>query len=110
MYEKNEVLKGTFRCISFIDFCHKGLKLSRFSDANDANWKKSNSSDQGFLPVLNGMDKNIHFAENMKVEGVPNRNSVSKELRDCSPHCICYTCSGRNKNGFPLLKYFPNFQ
>jgi len=52
----------------------------------------------------------VHFAENMKVEGVTNRNSVSKAFRDRIPHCICYTCSGRNKNGFPLLKYFPNFQ
>jgi len=110
MYEKNEVLKGTFRCVSFIDFCRKGLKLPRFSDAYNANWKKSNASDQGIFSVLNGMDKNIHFAENMEVEVVTNRNSVSKALRDRVPHCICYSCSSRNKDGFPLLKYFPNSQ
>jgi len=32
------------------------------------------------------------------------------DLRKKIPHAICYTCSGKSKNGTPLIRYFPTLQ
>jgi len=52
IYEKNEILKETSRCVSFIDFCHKSLKLPRLSDTYDAKWKEGNALIKGLLLCL----------------------------------------------------------
>jgi hypothetical protein len=105
----NEDLKPEEK-VNYINYLDKNKDCPNFTTSWCNNWTKNGGKNIGLPKLSAEIPKNVCFSSNITLTYLNERYEMWLELRKKIPHAICYTCSGKSKNGTPLIRYFPTLQ